>query len=253
MKKTKYKIISIGVILLSIMVIIVLSPIFSIKSINIKMVDEIKSEEIFEQLGVSIGDNIFISLITQGNILTFKFKESINKIHTRYKTLKNIDVYAVLPNQIYVEYEIANQVFEIIHEGNYIVIDEEGYVLDVTDNHTISRIRISGLDFNRYTLYEKIDISLKDRENIKTIYMEIQRYDSEYFTAFKEYIDWIEFSKEKTISIMYDNRVLIKINSEDDLSYKIASMCVILSKQIGPNEKGLLDMTKGDKSIFTPK
>ena len=253
MKQKKYKRILILIIAISILITLLLSPIFAIKNISINEVDKIKSEDIFNEINLLIGDNIFLSLIKNGNILSLDYTKSIDRIKSKFKTLKNINIYAVLPNQVIVEYKIANEVFEIIKDQKFIVTDEDGYVLDINDEHKKGRIKLTGLDFSKYSLYSFIDINETKLEYMKIIYRELLQYDSEYYTAFREYIDWIDFNRDDLITIMYDNRVLIKIEIDPDLSYKIESMCVILSKQIGPKEKGILDMTKGDISIFTPE
>ncbi len=243
----------IALIVLSAIVSILLSPLFTIKKVYIKESGTITHDDIYQAIDVSVGDNIFVSLLRHGNLLSLEYTNLIAQLSANFKTIKNIEVKAILPDQLTINYDIAEQALEMIKGDKYIVTDEDGYVLDVDNNHIKGRVKISGLSFDNYTLYEYINADKTKLENVKTMYSELFRYDSEYYTAFREYINWIDVSSDENIAIMYDDRVLVKIKATSDLPYKIASMCVILSQQVGPGEKGVLDMTKGDSSIFSPK
>jgi len=249
----KLKVVFIVIIIVSIVISFLLSPIFSIKEIYIKETDNYKYKDIYDNINLSIGNNIFLVLLKDGNVLSLEFNNLEQQLHEKYKLLTNINVKAQLPGTININYDIAKPALEFIKEGKFIVTDDEGYVLKVEDSHKKGRIRITGLAFSKYTLYEYINRDEEKMKNIKIIYNELLMYDSKYFTAFREYINWIDLSSEENIAIMYDNRVLVKLKAKDDIEYKIASMCVILSQQVGPAEKGILDMTKGNSSIFSPE
>jgi len=249
----KFKIVFIGIIAVSFIISFLLSPIFSIKELYIKETDQYMYKDIYKNIDISIGDNIFYTLLKEGNILSLEYNNLEKQLHEKYKLLTHISVKAKLPSTININYVIAKPALELIKDEKFIVTDKDGYVLKVENSHKRGRIRVTGLEFYKYTIYEYINSDKKKMENIKTIYNELLAYDSVYFTAFREYINWIDLSSDKNIAIMYDNRVLVKIKADDDIEYKIASMCVILSQQIGPAEKGILDMTKGTSSIFSPE
>ncbi|MBN2853819.1 MAG: hypothetical protein JXQ23_13905 [Clostridia bacterium] len=253
MKQKGIKTVFLILIILSAGISFLLSPLFTIKSIYIKEIDDFKYKDIYDNLGITVGDNVFLSIIKNGNVLSLEFTKAAERLHDRFKTLKNIRIYSVFPDQVRVDYDISSETFELMDDEKIIVTDEDGYVLDVDNSHKKGRIKVSGLPVNDYGIYQYIETDPVKLDNLKMIYHELQQYDSVHFTAFREYIDWIDFSNDLYIAIMYDDRVLVKINYNDNLSYKMASMCVILSEQIGPEEKGVLDMTIEGSSIFSPK
>ncbi len=252
MKFKKLRVILLIILLISVGISILLSPLFSIKQISIRETTDVSHNAIFEKIDLTIGDNIFISLINHGNLFTKRFISIEAILKEEYKTMKNISAKAIFPNKLIIDYDIAHEGIEIIDGEKIIITDEEGFVLGVDNIHQQGRIKVTGLQINSYSLFEFIDTDQEKLKYIAIIYEGLTRYDQEYFTAFREYINWIDMSNGQNIAIMYDERVLVKIPYGDDISLKIATMCVILSKQIRPEEKGVLDMTVKDRSIFTP-
>ncbi|MCK5811796.1 MAG: hypothetical protein KAG94_02770 [Clostridiales bacterium] len=252
MKFKKLRVTLLIILFISVGVAILLSPLFSIKQISIRETIDISHNAIFEKIDLTIGDNIFISLITHGNLLTKRFVSVENTLKKEYEIMKNISVKAIFPNKLIIDYDIAQEGIEIVDKDRIIITDEDGFVLGVDTNHKQGRIKVTGLQINSYSLFEFVDTDQEKLKYIAIIYKGLTRYDQEFFTAFREYINWIDVSNDKNIAIMYDERVLVKIPYGDNVSLKIATMCVILSKQIRPEEKGVLDMTVKDRSIFTP-
>lgn len=252
MKFKKLRVALFIILFISVGITILLSPLFSIKEITIRETTDVSHNAIFEKINITIGDNIFISLITHGNLFTKRYTVIENALKEEYKTMKNISAKAIFLNKLVIDYDIAQEGIEIIDGEKIIITDEEGFVLGVDSIHKQGRIKVTGLIINSYSLFEFINTDQEKLKYIATIYEGLTRYDQEFYTAFREYINWIDVSSNQNIAIMYDERVLVKIPYGEDVTLKIATMCVILSKQIRPDEKGVLDMTVNDKSIFTP-
>lgn len=67
-------------------------------------------------------------------------------------------------------------------------------------------------------------------------------------------IDWIEFVDSTEINMMYDNRIKIRVGTPTVLDYKLQFAKHILTNNIGPNEKGTINLTlltgDSDKVFF---
>lgn len=253
MIKSKFKIIYIGVILLSILLIILFSPIFHIKEINIDEKNEYIGEIIYEKIDLSINDNTFLTLLKNGNIFSKRLAKIENSIYESFPLLKDVKVIANYNGIVNISYNIKTEALEFEKDNMLIVTDDTGFILKTQKEHKIGNIRVTGVSTDNYKQYSKLGIEENILNIINVIYNELYRYDEKYYTAFRESIDWVDFSSSEDILIMYDNRILVKMNYEDDTEYDITTMCLILSENIDISKSGVLDLTVSGKSIFMEK
>lgn len=251
MKSSKRFFWLIPVIVLLLAITVPLLPVYNIKVIEVRSDFEDLAREIVEVSGTKIGSNIFLELLSKGNIFTMRFTDAEAKLSEKYEFFGNISVKADLPSGIVVEYNTKEPVFEIVYGDRYLVTDINGCVLGSRDNHELGFTRITGLEIDKFALGCTIYENGADFQMASDIYTEMEWYDKSNLTAFREYIEWIDLSNPGAVALMYDGRVLVKLDAGRDISYQTASMCVILSGQIGRSEEGILDFTAGENPVFS--
>lgn len=241
----------IPIIILLIAVTIPLLPVYNIKTINVETEYYELAQEIAEQSGLKIGSNMFLTLLGQGNIFALRFTGAEQKLAKEYIHYGNIKVIADLPSSVSIEYTTKEPVFEIEYGDIYLVTDINGCVLESREDHELGFVRITGVGISGFALGCIVGENAERFEYASGIYTVLEFYDEANLTAFREYIDWIDLSNPSGVAMMYDSRILVKLDPNGDLAYQTGAMCEILSDEIGYNERGTLDFTSGDNPVFS--
>ncbi|MFO7610950.1 MAG: hypothetical protein R6W99_00480 [Clostridia bacterium] len=239
-------------IILFIVLAIPLLPVYNIKEIEVRSEFSEMAVEIAKASGLKTGSNIFISLLTKGNIFTMRLTEAEQNITEKFMHFSNISVSAELPARVLIEYSTKEQAFEIEYGGIYLVTDINGCVLETRASHELGFVRITGMDIDGFAMGCVVGNSDGKFEDLAEIYESMKWYDEINLTAFREYIEWIDISNNAYIAMMYDGRILVKLDYDEDIWYQTAYMCKILSQQIGSSEEGVLDFTAGENPVFSP-
>ncbi len=240
----------IPVILILLVLSYFLSPVYNIDEIKVESESNETAVGIIDKTGLERGENILIALLERGNIFAMRFTEAEIKLAEAFPGFKNISVTAALPSDVMIKYETREPVFEIEYGDIYLVTDINGCVLESRRRHEMGFVRLRGINATGFSI-GCIPGETGVFEKASAIYNEMTWYDKENLTAFREYIEWIDLSNAETIAMMYDDRILIKLDGGRDVSYQTAAACVILSQQIGSGEKGVLDFTTGENPVFT--
>lgn len=228
----------------------ILSPIYNIGDIEVESESLDTAVEIVEASGLKKGENILIALLERGNIFTMRFTEAELKLAEAFPGFQKISVTAKLPSYVEIDYETREPAFEIEYGDVYLVTDLNGCMLESRRDHETGLMRLKGVDVTGFTV-GCVPGESGIFEKAAAIYREMTWFDTENLTAFREYVEWVDFSMANTIALMYDGRVLVKMDRDGDVSYQTASMCVILSQKIGSGETGVLDFTAGENPVFT--
>ncbi len=227
------------VVMLSVLVTLSLTVLFKIENISV-VGDEIYSkEQIIAISGLKTGENIFR---TNTSAAKQKIEEALSYVESATVRRK-------LPATIEIEIKKAMPCAAVRTTGQYAIISKTGKVLDV--NVTIPEgtpvfegITVKNAEPGKMLETERED-DLKVLMNIVTVLENSQFYD----------IDYIDLSSLYNIELMYNDRIIIQVGSSTDLEDKLATAKYILENNIGPEEKGTLDvsMTERSESRFRPQ
>ncbi len=243
----------IPIIIILLAVTIPLLPVYNIKTINVETEFRELAEEIAAESSLKTGANMFWTLLSKGNIFAMRFTEAEQMLQKKYTQFGNIKVYADLPSSVNIEYTSKKPVFEIKYGDINLITDINGCVLSSRNSHELGFVRITGMEIAGFALGCIVGENIERFRYASEIYTELEWYDKTNLTAFREYVDWIDLSNPSGIALMYDGRILAKLDSGGDVSYQTAAMCVILSQQIGYAERGTLDFTSGENPVFSPE
>ena len=140
------------------------AEVFKIQSITITGNKELSQEDIYELVGIKIGDNIFS---------TFEIVTKVRLKQNGY--IEDAKIKKIYPNKIEIEITERKKQFQVLTEtGCYIYIDEQGYLLDYSmdmlELPTIIGMEITEDKIDMINRLEKND--LEKMENILQIQAE---------------------------------------------------------------------------------
>ncbi len=246
-QRKQLALITVVIMVASVVAIILLTPGFDIKKINIYGNSVIKSEDIALQSGITEGTNIFdVSLKNaKKNILSIGYIESV-KIKRRLPS--TIDITVV--EEVGVAYLKADK--------GYVIITADGRCIDVTDgvvkddkgNKNTKEIPelpvITGLGKVKYKVGDVIT-SEDDSQKLEVLFECLYEFskDNHIFNMLE-----IDLSRLDEIKFYYLNRNLcVVVGDAKKLSYKMETFGTTLKKimeEDNPSPKGVLDLSRVD-------
>lgn len=174
------KTILISIIPIAILIFLLTSKSFDIKDIEIKGNKQLKQEEIYNISEIEFGDNIFSTISIVAKV---RLKEN--------GYIKEANVKKIYPNKVIMEVEERQIQYQILtQEGEYIYIDEQGYIIDCSsekkDVIVITGMSIKKEDIQKVKRLEEKDLDKMEKilhinDETKKIEMEnsIQQIDTE--------------------------------------------------------------------------
>ncbi len=216
------------------LLIITMSPLFNITSVNVQGNINVETNEILEEIDlVALNKNIFL-------YPTAKYEKKL-KENPYFESIK---IKRKLPHQIDVQIEERTLNFYVLYSNNtYLYMDNEGIVLDVAQNITKSCPIIKGLDFETFTLGEKLVVSNPDAfESAITISSTIKRY-GEFDVPIV-----VDVTDTSNINIVINNiNVVFGDMSNCDIKVR---RCIAAIPEIDPELKGYLYVDDVNRNAY---
>lgn len=146
-KSKRFKRAMICLSIVIIFLIIISMPIFAIDSIIIIGAKSLTEENVLASTGLDDNPNFFF----------FSSKKAKNELKNN-PYIEDVSVKKIFPSSVSVQVHERDVVAYVEDKGNFIYIDRDGRVLDVSKNFTKRLPVIVGLDYNYYTVGEVLDI-----------------------------------------------------------------------------------------------
>lgn len=209
------------------------SPIFAIEGISVSGNEKISSDEIISTSGIIYGDNI---------MKLDKFSV-INKV-SEIPYVKDIIIKRNWPNKVNMIVEEKDSVSEVGFYGSKLLLDEEGYVLEVvTDNFPTNLVVLEGITAKSIKTGEKLQC---DEKEILESYLEILKI-----------LNNNDMLKEVQKLTLKDNNILVHFNfghvtnlvDTENLQYKILLLKEIILREQNPV---YIDLTDLDMIVTKP-
>ena len=237
---------------LIIVIVLLLSPIFSVSNVQVSAVSLYSGEEIASAFDEFRGKNGFLSLLRStsfsnlDDIFRFRFGRKEKSMLFDYPLIKNIVVKYDLPNAITVEIEERIPIMVTESEGMYLYIDSEGYLLGAyTQADKPQMPVIKGIEISDY----KIGTSIAGGKD-RTIDEAIKLCSIMKQLSMLSYIDIIDVSDYNNIWMYCAPSLSIKFGSADDIGRKFSYIKGIIDSGHGGDSNGTLDMSSGGNPIF---
>ncbi len=222
MKKSYIYAISLIALFIIFMLILIISPIFNIKTIEINDLTLLNKDEIIESL--SLNENT--------NLLFFnKFKASQILKNNRY--IKSFSIKKSYPSTLIINIEEKTLIGYVSFLNNYLYIDNEGYVIDIKSDFTQNLPLITGLDFDNFNLGEILPVTNTESLEIAVKFAELISSKD-----FGEDVITIDLSDTEEIHL-YIKNIDVVIGDETDLNIKLNTLIEIINN-MPTDQKGIL-------------
>ncbi len=236
--KKKYKKIIINRLSIIIFVLIILillifgfvkltNKIFSVKNIISESNTKYTSQDIINNSGINIGDNL----------LFLDTKKARNNIYKNLSYIENIQIKKKFPDKIIINTSISEIKYNLISQDNnkYYLISKNSKILETREENIPELVTLTGIKF---FVSDLGDIVYED-SNIKNIIKKIcDLCENKNLNLIKS----IDFSDKFNIIINYDDRINILFGDSQDIEYKILTISEIILNRINNSEKGTLDV-----------
>ncbi len=208
------------------------SPVFTIKNIEITEMEKYTKDEICEMVNIKEGMNMFLFNRFYA-MKTLKSNTYIESAKISYK----------LPDTVAITIDERKVRGYVPYMGSYLYIDEEGRVLEVSSEMNRALPVVYGLNFSSFTLGEKIEAENKEAFDIMV--------NIAYLMSKYELLDMvvkIDVSNPDKI-LAYVNKVEVNLGDMSNGDRKIRTMAEVI-KNINENDRGSLDLSDLSKPII---
>ncbi len=216
-----------------------LTVLFRITEVRVEGSSRYPAGELAAASGIRKGDNLF--LIRPG--------EAEKTLRAKFPYLGEISISRCFPSEVKIHVEEEPVCGAIAFGKQYIVAGADGRALEIAEKAPAGCSVLKGLAVRKAQAGEKIEFSGDGSEQL------LQDVTGAFRTEGLEKISSIDFSKKYRILAVYDGRVTIDFGLPSDLGYKVRFAKKLLEENIGPKEKGTLDMSvapSNDKAYFDP-
>ncbi len=256
-EKNKYKLkyLLVFVLLIAIIILLGISPLFNISRINVFGVKYYNDEDIIKASEIVEGVNGFKNI--GGDLKNFfflRYGQAEADILNKYPYIKDAVVKYNLPNKVTIHIKEREPYVLIPYIGAYLVVDRDGYVLEtINDKEKYSIPFIKGLKFTNYEIGQVLEIeNIKHFEKLLILIDALTEEEKNDNFKLMNCIDTIDIGDINNIYMFIDSRLVVNIGDLHKLNYRIRALKQIFFKNIGRDEKGMLDFTAGDYPVFIP-
>ena len=208
-----------------------LSPVFTIKNIEITPMDKYSKEELCEMINLKEGGNLF---------LFNRF--SAAKLLKNDTYIKNAKIKYKFPDTVEVDIDERKVRGYVPYMGSYLYIDEYGRVLEINKEMAKALPVVTGLQFDSFVVGETIDA---DNKKAFDIMVDVAQLMNKY-----ELLDIVvKIDVSDTDKIMaFVNKIEINLGDLSNGDQKIRTMAEVV-KNIASNDRGTLDLSDLSKPI----
>ena len=229
-KVSSKKLLYVGILAI-IAVLVMLSPFFSIKTINVTDMERYGRDEILQMAGINEGKNIFL-------FSAIKSSKTLEQ-NTYFEKVK---IKRTLPNTVSIDIKERRVRGYVPYMGSYLYIDEYGRVLEISSGFTKKLPVVEGLKFDSFTIGEKIDANNLDAFNVMVIIAQMMTKYELLDTVVK-----IDVSNTQNIKA-YVNKIEVNLGDISNSDQKIRTMAEIV-KKIPEGDRGTLDLSDISKPL----
>jgi len=222
--------------------VLMFSPLLLLSDIYVNETVNYTADEIIEASGIQKGENAiyylggsFRHLI---NLRMGVAEENVNKL----PWIETAEIKYVIPDKVYITVTERTAIAWIRYFGNYLLVDEEGYVLDVETELDDRYPEIRGVQLDKFVLGEKLQT--KEPEKLSVLVQLLQSLNAVDLDApqrLVEVLDWVDIPENKELYLSLDNRITAKIKMDDELIYRLSYLKELYYNYIKPEERGMID------------
>ncbi len=211
---------------------IMLCPYFYIKTINITGNGIVSRDEILKILELSESNKT--------NLYAFNSYAGKEKLF-KNPYIKSVEFTRTFPDTLEISIIERKPCGYIPYTNTFLFMDDEGRILDSKSSYTTPLPVVYGLDFDTFTLGEKLNVEQPEKLNIVVELSKLMK-------TYKIINDVVRVNVLNPDEIhLYVNKVDVVLGEFTDVNWKIGALSEII-KKLSPDDKGTLDITSPDKT-----
>jgi cell division protein FtsQ len=214
------------ILVIAVICFLLTSPIFAIVSITVSGNVKISAEEIISTSGIAYGQNMM-------QIDKFSMINNISNI----PYIEDIIIKRAWPNKVNMIVREKVPVSEVVFYGSKLLLDEEGYVLEViTDNLDTGFVKLEGISVRSITTGKKLECKEKE---ILEFYLEILKIFNNNDMLSK--VEKLTI-KDDNILVFLEKGHVTNLGDNENLQYKILLLKEIILRETNPAYIDLTDL-----------
>jgi cell division protein FtsQ len=222
--------------------VIVFSPLFLMSDFQVNTLVHYTPENIRKESGLEPGENAlrFIGGSIE-HLLAFRMGKAEAQVES-LPWVKSAEIRYQIPGTVHITVTERNAIAWIRYMSDYLLIDEEGYVLEVSSALDGNYPEIRGVRLNRYTLGKKIETEKPEKLDWLVVLLKsLELVDSGPYQKIGEVLDWVDFLQDKELFLSLDERITARVKLDDELTYRLSYLKELYYNYIKPEEKGMID------------
>ena len=226
-------------VIIIIAAVVLLTPIFDVRSITISGNSIVSAEQVSELIGGVKGTNLFLA--------------SKSGMEKQLKTLNYINDVEITKSLIPPSIDIA--VTEYIPAGyvqtggQYLILDSSLHVIDEAGDFDLDSVpcvigmRVKSSETGGTLIPESEEVG----KAVRTFLDVMQR------SGESQNVASADFSNMNNITLNYENRITVLCGSQNDLERKLRLFCeAVNNENIGPDARGTIEFNEKGEAIYTP-
>lgn len=222
--------------------VIVFSPLFLLSDIRVNALTHYSPDDIREKSGLEEGENAlrYIGGSVQ-HVLSFR----MGKVETQVESLpwvKSAEIRYQIPGTVHITVTERNAIAWVRYMGDYLLVDEQGYVMEVSSALDGSYPEIRGVRLDKYTLGKEIETEKPEKlEWLVALLKSLELVDDDPYHRLGEVLDWVDFLQDRELFLSLDGRITAKVKLDDELTYRLSYLKELYYNYIKPEERGMID------------
>ncbi len=206
-------------------VVLSITVLFNIEEITVSGTSLYSKEEIISASGIRMGDNL----------VRLKTDKTSNEIINLLANIDDVMVKKKFPSKVVITVKPAEPFAVLLENSKYFVISKSGKIMQTNlSNNVNDLLLIKGYEPENLELNAKV--TSKDEKKEKLIFEMSSIIQSIEFDGITE----IDISDRMNLTITYQNRILIRFGSSQEIEYKLKFAKTTIEEKISKDFSGTL-------------
>lgn len=218
----------------SIMLVLSTTLLFNVENVNVTGASNYTAEEIIDASGIKAGDNL---VRTASDRMASRIEEKLVYV-------ENAEITRAFPDTLVINVEASVPAANFLCDKYVLLISSTGKVLEQLGEPKAGLLNFTGTDPKDGLLPG--DVFESADEHKTTVINELMDYYAKRSEK-SEKVTLIDVSDRSNISYTYDDRIVVKLGTVNDIDYKMDFSRKIVTTQIGERTQGVLTILSDAK------
>lgn len=218
----------------SIMLVLSTTLLFNVENVNVTGASNYTAEEIIDASGIKAGDNL---VRTASDRMASRIEEKLVYV-------ENAEITRAFPDTLVINVEASVPAANFLCDKYVLLISSTGKVLEQLSEPKAGLLNFTGTDPKDGLLPG--DVFESADEHKTTVINELMDYYAKRSEK-SDKVTLIDVTDRSNISYTYDDRIVVKLGTVNDIDYKMDFSRKIVTTQIGERTQGVLTILSDAK------